>query len=127
MTTSPSRQAATDDTVRAVLSTAARPPHPSALSAVRTHGWRVLIGFRHAPALLFGSIGMPFMFVLMFTYLFGGAIAGSPREYLQYFLPGILVMTVLPMTVNAGTALNTEVSKGIFDRYRTLPYWQPAT
>jgi ABC-2 type transport system permease protein len=125
MTTS--HRTAIDERVRGALASGTRPARASALSASLTHSWRVLIGFRHAPEQLFESIVMPFMFLLMFTYLFGGAIAGSSGNYLRYFLPGILVMTVLLMTVNAGTALNAEIAKGIFDRYRTLPYWQPAT
>jgi ABC-2 type transport system permease protein len=62
----------------------------------------------------------------MFTYLFGGAIAGSTGEYLQYILPGILVMSVLFTTVYSGIALNTDLTKGVVDRIRTLPIWKPA-
>jgi ABC-2 type transport system permease protein len=63
----------------------------------------------------------PVMFVVMFTYLFGGAIAGSTGEYLQYILPGILVMSVLFTTVYSGVALNTDLTKGVVDRFRSLP------
>jgi len=66
------------------------------------------------------------MFVLMFTYLFGGAIAGSTGEYLDYILPGILVMSVLFTTVYSGVALNTDLTKGVVDRFRSLPVWRPA-
>jgi ABC-2 type transport system permease protein len=66
------------------------------------------------------------MFVLMFTYLFGGAIAGSTGEYLDYILPGILVMSVLFNTVYSGVAINTDLTKGVVDRFRTLPIWRPA-
>jgi ABC-2 type transport system permease protein len=66
------------------------------------------------------------MFVLMFTYLFGGAIAGSTGAYLDYILPGILVMSVLFTTVYSGVALNTDLTKGVVDRFRTLPIWKPA-
>jgi ABC-2 type transport system permease protein len=59
--------------------------------------------------------------VLMFTYLFGGAIAGSTGEYLQYILPGILAMSVLFTTVYSGVTLNTDVTKGVVDRFRSLP------
>ena len=54
----------------------------------------------------------PVMFVLLFTYLFGGAIAGSTGEYLDYILPGILVMSVLFTTVYSGIALNTDLTRG---------------
>jgi len=66
------------------------------------------------------------MFVVMFTYLFGGAIAGSTGEYLDYILPGILVMSVLFTTVYSGVALNTDLTKGVVDRFRSLPLWRPA-
>jgi ABC-2 type transport system permease protein len=67
------------------------------------------------------------MFTLMFTYLFGGALAGSTSEYLQFLLPGILVQTVVFITMYTGMGLNTDISKGIFDRFRSLPIWRPAT
>ncbi|MEJ7825752.1 MAG: ABC transporter permease [Solirubrobacteraceae bacterium] len=66
------------------------------------------------------------MFVVMFTYLFGGAIAGSTGEYLHYILPGILVMSVLFTTVYSGVALNTDLTKGVVDRFRSLPIWSPS-
>jgi ABC-2 type transport system permease protein len=66
------------------------------------------------------------MFVLMFTYLFGGAIAGSTSAYLQYILPGMLVMSVLFTTVYSGISLNTDLTKGVVDRFRSLPIWRPA-
>jgi ABC-2 type transport system permease protein len=66
------------------------------------------------------------MFVVMFTYIFGGAIAGSTGQYLDYLLPGILVMSVLFTTVYSGVALNTDLTKGVVDRFRSLPIWRPA-
>jgi ABC-2 type transport system permease protein len=68
----------------------------------------------------------PVLFVLMFTYLFGGALAGSTSAYLQYVLPGILVMSVVFTTVYSGVALNTDLTKGVVDRFRSLPIWRPA-
>jgi ABC-2 type transport system permease protein len=62
----------------------------------------------------------------MFTYQFGGAIAGSTSEYLQFLVPGILVMSVLFTTVYSGVALNTDVTKGVLDRFRSLPIARPA-
>jgi ABC-2 type transport system permease protein len=64
--------------------------------------------------------------VLLFTYLFGGAIAGSTSAYLQYVLPGMLVMSVLFTTVYSGVSLNTDLTKGVVDRFRSLPIWRPA-
>ncbi|HEV2770989.1 MAG TPA: ABC transporter permease, partial [Solirubrobacteraceae bacterium] len=57
---------------------------------------------------------------------FGGAVAGSTRDYVQYILPGILVMSVLFTTVYSGIALNTDLTKGVVDRFRSLPIWRPA-
>jgi ABC-2 type transport system permease protein len=62
----------------------------------------------------------------MFTYLFGGALAGSPGRYLPFLLPGTLVMAVLLVSMYAGVTLNTDVSKGITGRFRSLPIWRPA-
>ena len=62
----------------------------------------------------------------MFTYLFGGAMSGSTGEYLQFILPGILVQSVLFTSVYSGVALNTDMTKGVVDRFRSLPIWRPA-
>ena len=70
----------------------------------------------------------PIMFVLLFTYVFGGAIAhGSTRDYLQYELPGLLVMTVVFATLGTGLMLNQDITSGVFDRFRSLPIarWAP--
>jgi ABC-2 type transport system permease protein len=115
-----------DETLRSALAARARPRRPSALSASLTFGWRALLKMKHVPEQWFDVTAFPIMFTLMFTYLFGGALAGSPGEYLQFLLPGILVQTVAFITVYTGYALNTDISKGIFDRFRSLPIWQPA-
>jgi ABC-2 type transport system permease protein len=81
---------------------------------------------KHVPEQLIDVTLPPVLFTLMFTYLFGGAIAGSTGEYLQFILPGILVMSVLFTTVYSGVALNTDVTKGVVDRFRSLPIWRPA-
>lgn len=75
---------------------------------------------------LFDVTAFPIMFVLLYTYLFGGALAGSPRDYLQDLLPGILAMGVSWTSVYTGQGLNTDISKGVFDRFRSLPIWRPA-
>ncbi|HEX7069702.1 MAG TPA: ABC transporter permease, partial [Rhodothermales bacterium] len=66
----------------------------------------------------------PVMFTVMFTFLFGGALAGSTRAYLQFLLPGILVQTVTFTSVYTGFTLNTDLSRGIFDRFRSMPIWR---
>lgn len=115
-----------ESTLRSALSTRARPPHASSLAASTTFAWRAMLKIKHVPMQLFDVTAFPVMFVLLFTYLFGGALAGSPGEYLQQLLPGILVMTVTMITMYTGMALNTDIDKGIFDRFRSLPIWRPA-
>src|SRR3712207_9080516 len=66
------------------------------------------------------------MLTLIFTYLFGGALAGSVEAYIQFFLPGILVQSILMITMYTGVALNTDIEKGVFDRIRSLPVWRPS-
>ena len=66
------------------------------------------------------------LFTLLFTYMYGGAISGSTDAYLQFLLPGVLVMSVLFTTVYSGVALNTDMTKGVVDRFRSLPIWRPA-
>ncbi|HEX6568237.1 MAG TPA: ABC transporter permease [Acidimicrobiales bacterium] len=113
-------------TLRAALSTRARPPQPTAFVASVAFAWRAMLKIKHVPLQLFDVTAFPIMFVLLYTYLFGGALAGSPREYLQELLPAILVMTVCWITMYTGMALNTDISKGVFDRFRSLPIWRPA-
>jgi ABC-2 type transport system permease protein len=113
-------------TLRAALSTGVRPPRPTRLGASLSFGWRATLKIKHVPMQLFDVTAFPIMFVLLYTYLFGGALAGSPSQYLQELLPGILVMTVAWITMYTGQALNTDISKGIFDRFRSLPIWRPA-
>jgi ABC-2 type transport system permease protein len=112
--------------LRKALSATPRPPRASALSAALTFGWRGMLKVKHVPEQLLDVTITPVMFVVMFTYLFGGAIAGSTGEYLDYILPGILVMSVLFTTVYSGVALNTDLTKGVVDRFRSLPIWRPA-
>jgi ABC-2 type transport system permease protein len=112
--------------LRKALSSTARPTRPSALSAALTFGWRGMLKVKHVPEQLLDATITPVMFVLMFTYLFGGAIAGSTGEYLDFILPGILVMSVSFTTVYSGVALNTDLTKGVVDRFRSLAVWRPA-
>jgi ABC-2 type transport system permease protein len=115
-----------DAVLRKALASTPRPPRPSALSTCLTFGWRAMLKVKHVPEQLLDVTITPVMFVLMFTFLFGGAIAGSTAEYLDYILPGILVMSVLFTTVYSGVALNTDLTKGVVDRFRSLPLWRPA-
>lgn len=125
-TTRPQPEPAVDDGLRAALSTTERPPRASAVSACLTFGWRGMLKIKHVPEQLLDVTLTPVLFLLMFTYLFGGALAGSTTEYLQFLLPGILVQSVLFTSVYSGVSLNTDVTKGVVDRFRSLPVWKPA-
>ncbi|MFC3210304.1 ABC transporter permease [Planomicrobium okeanokoites] len=103
-----------------------RPKPPSAVASTMTFATRALLRIKHVPEQMFDVTVFPVIFLLMFTYLFGGAIAGSTEEYLQFLLPGILVMTVAQITMYTGIDLNNDIRKGIFDRFRTLPIWLPS-
>lgn len=115
------------ETIGAVLAPGQRPPRPSALSASLTFGWRAILKIKHVPEQLFDVTAFPIMMTLMFTYLFGGALAGSTGDYLQFLLPGIMVQSVVMITMYTGVAVNTDIDKGVFDRFRTLPIWRPST
>jgi daunorubicin/doxorubicin transport system permease protein len=117
------RPRAGEEALKSALSTGPRPPRPGAFSAALTFGWRGMLKIKHVPEQLIDVTLTPVLFTLMFTYMFGGAIAGSTSEYLQFILPGILVMSVLFTTVYSGVALNTDATKGVVDRFRSLPIW----
>ena len=112
--------------VRRAIADTARPPRPGRLSTALTFGWRGMLKVKHVPEQLLDVTVTPVMFLLLFTYLFGGAIAGSTSAYLDYTLPGLLVMSVLFTTVYSGVSLNTDLTKGVVDRFRSLPIWRPA-
>lgn len=114
------------ESLESALTARERPARPNGLTVSLAFAWRALLKIKHVPEQLFDVTMFPVMFVLMFTYLFGGAIAGSTSEYLQFLLPGILVQTVIFITMYTGMSLNMDIEKGIFDRYRSLPIWSPA-
>ena len=83
--------------------------------------WRTLVQIRRNPFELIDFSVQPVMFLLLFTYVFGGAIGGSPKAYLMFALPGIIVQNSLFTTLNTATGLSTDLEKGFFDRLRSLP------
>ena len=99
---------------------------PRVLRNTLTMAWRAMLHIRREPELATDAIFIPVLFTLFFTYLFGGALSGSPREYLRFLLPGTLVLTVLLITVTAGVSLNTDRARGTLDRFRSMPIWQPS-
>jgi ABC-2 type transport system permease protein len=120
------REPSPGEALRKTLSSSPRPPRPGRLSTAMTFGWRGMLKIKHVPEQLIDVTLTPVLFTLMFTYMFGGAIAGSTGEYLQFILPGILVMSVVFTTVYSGVTLNTDMTKGVVDRFRSLPIWRPA-
>jgi oleandomycin transport system permease protein len=99
-------------------------PRPSPLTGLRntfTLTWRSVLKIRTNMEDLVGLSLQPIMFLVLFTYVFGGAIAGGTHAYLQYSLPGLLVMTVVFATLGTGLMLNQDIAGGVFDRFRTLP------
>ncbi|MEA9986249.1 MULTISPECIES: ABC transporter permease [Subtercola] len=63
----------------------------------------------------------PIIMTVLFVFIFGGAIAGSTDKYVQFALPGIIVQTIMFTSLTIGVNLNTDIQKGIFDRFRSLP------
>lgn len=122
-TLAPDQTPADIDSILAALQSGERPKRPSLFSASITQGWRALLKIKHVPEQLFDVTIFPIMMTLMFTYLFGGALAGSTKEYLQFFLPGILVQSIVFITMYTGVGLNVDHEKGVFDRFRSLPIW----
>ena len=116
----------TEDALLSVLLAGERPSRPGPVLTSLTFGWRALLKIKHVPEQLVDVTMFPIMFTLMFTYLFGGALAGSTQEYLQFLLPGILVQANVMITMNTGITLNTDIQKGVFDRFRSLPVWRPS-
>jgi ABC-2 type transport system permease protein len=114
------------EAVRTALASGPRPARPSPISQALTFGWRGMLKIKHVPEQLIDVTLTPVLFTVMFTYMFGGAIAGSTGEYLHFILPGILVMSVLFTTVYSGVSLNTDITKGVVERFRSLPIVRPA-
>ncbi|GAA0381590.1 ABC transporter permease [Bacillus horti] len=115
-----------DQTLYDVLRSGEQAGRANALSSSLTFGWRSMLRIKHLPEQLFDVTVFPVVLLIMFTYLFGGAIAGSSTDYLQFLLPGLLAMTVAMLTMYTGVELNRDIEKGVFDRFRTLPIWLPS-
>ncbi len=104
--------------------------HVSPVAGLRhtaTLTWRSLLKIKTNSEDLLGLSLQPIMFLVLFTYVFGGAISGNTHLYLQYALPGLLVQSVLFATLGTGLMLNSDITGGVFDRFRSLPIarWAP--
>jgi ABC transporter DrrB family efflux protein len=83
--------------------------------------WRNLLKYVRLPQLLVFSTVQPVMFVLLFTYVFGGAIQVPGLKYVDYLLPGIFVQAVIFGSAQTGVGLAEDLSRGMIDRFRSLP------
>src|SRR5438128_3495357 len=83
--------------------------------------WRNLIAYRRVPQLLVFSTIQPVIFVLMFRYVFGGAIHVPGIPYVDFLMPGIMVQTVVFGSMGTGIGLATDVPSGLLERFRSLP------
>ena len=99
----------------------ARPRLPAVLRHSATLAWRGVLKTVHSTEALLDVTLQPVIFLLLFVYVFGGAIAGDTTTYLQYALPGVLVQTVVFASAGTGTGLADDLKSGIFDRFRSLP------
>jgi oleandomycin transport system permease protein len=108
----------------ATLAPVARRTRPFAwVEQSLTLAWRNIVRIRQNPEALADVTFQPIIFLVLFLFVFGGAIAqgGTWRDYLPYLLPGLLVQTVVFSTMGTGVALNDDFAKGVFDRFRSLP------
>ncbi len=102
----------------AVLGRAGR---PNAIGNTLTIARRNLLHIKADPEQLVGMTIQPLMFLALFVYVFGGAIAGSSRAYLQFALPGILVQGTAFTPFTTALGLNNDFQRGLIDRFRSLP------
>ncbi|MFK0291046.1 ABC transporter permease [Streptomyces sp. NPDC090442] len=84
---------------------------------------RNLVQIKHDPETLFDALLMPVIFILLFVYVFGGAIAGkgNQHEYVQYLVPGMMAMMGMNIAMAVGSGVNEDFRKGVMDRFRTMP------
>jgi ABC transporter DrrB family efflux protein len=100
-------------------------PRPHGAGDVWRHSWalakRAIIRIRRVPESLVDVTLQPIIFTLLFSFIFGGAIAGSTADYLVLIIPGIIVQSVAFASIGIGISLRTDMDNGIFDRFRSLP------
>lgn len=96
----------------------------TAVRAIRDSGiivWRQLVQLPRIPEVLIFALIQPVMFVLLFRYVFGGAIETPGESYVNYLMPGIFAQTVAFGAVASGIGLAEDLRRGIIDRFRSLP------
>jgi ABC-2 type transport system permease protein/oleandomycin transport system permease protein len=114
------------------MTTVTAPTRPVAVRVNRGHAvgdaltmaWRNLLNIKRNPQLLVFATVQPVIFVLMFRYVFGGAIQGSLPpgiSYVDFLMPGIFVQTIVFGALTTGVGLADDLGKGLIDRFRSLP------
>jgi ABC transporter DrrB family efflux protein len=92
-----------------------------AVSDALTIAWRNLVNLRRSPQLLVFATIQPVIFVLLFRYVFGGAIQVTGFRYVDFLMPGIFAQTITFGAINTGVGLAEDLNKGLIDRFRSLP------
>ncbi|MEU5212231.1 ABC transporter permease [Streptomyces sp. NPDC020742] len=84
---------------------------------------RNALQIKQDPESMFDALLMPIIFILLFVYVFGGAIAGkgNQQEYVQYLVPGMMAMMGMNIAMAVGSGVNEDFRKGVMDRFRTMP------
>lgn len=98
-----------------------RPSIGQAIGDIRAITWRNLKGMQRVPEVVVFSTIQPVIFVLMFRYVFGGAIRVPGVRYVDFLMPGIFVQTVTFGAVNTAVAMGEDLHKGLIERFRSLP------
>ncbi len=107
------------ETTKAIRSLPIKPR--STLAQAGTLVWRNMLHIRRMPEMLMDVTIQPVMFVLLFAFVFGGAIAVEGSNYREFLLPGIMAQTMVFSAMIVALGLNADLSKGIIDRFRSLP------
>ncbi|MEU8621968.1 ABC transporter permease [Streptomyces sp. NPDC048623] len=84
---------------------------------------RNALQIKQDPESMFDAVLMPVIFILLFTYVFGGAVAGKGNQqvYVNYLVPGLMAMMGMNIAMAVGTGINDDFKKGVMDRFRTMP------
>ncbi|MEX0170944.1 ABC transporter permease [Streptomyces sp. LMG1-1-1.1] len=84
---------------------------------------RNALQIKQDPESMFDAVLMPIIFILLFVYVFGGAIAGKGNNdaYVNYVTPGLMAMMGMNIAMAVGVGINDDFKKGVMDRFRTMP------
>lgn len=97
--------------------------HSHSIRDAITMAWRNLLNLKRTPELVVFATIQPIIFVLMFVYVFGGALnnAVGSVPYVDYLMPGVFVQTIVFGALSTGVGLAEDIQKGLIDRFRSLP------